>query len=97
MRDYFLNNFKMSFTAKPPSAPFELNQTISILIGACAALVIVFAIIIILRYHCLKRRRQRRHEKAATPLKNDASDVCDPDEKNPDVIPQGKSRLHYFY
>lgn len=86
----------MSFTAKPSSTPFELNQTVSILIGACAALVIVFVIIIILRYHCSRRRRQRRQEKASTPLKIDASDVCDSDEKNPDVIPQGKTRLHYY-
>jgi len=81
-----------------PHSPrhFELSPSLSIIIGVCTALVIVSVVIILVRVYCTKRRSsrdRRRHDKAATPLKMDAPDGCDADEKNPDVIPQGKECL----
>lgn len=56
---------------------------------------IVSIVVIVLRIYCARKRNRdrRRRDKATTPLKTDTSDVLDPDEKNPDVIPQGK--YHY--
>ncbi|OXA61211.1 Nephrin [Folsomia candida] len=48
-------------------------------------------VILLLRVYCTRRRshdRRRRDKAATTPLKIDAPDGCDADEKNPDVIPQ---------
>lgn len=75
------------------SAHFQLSPTVSILIGVLTALSIVSIVILLLRVYCTRRRshdRRRRDKAATTPLKIDAPDGCDADEKNPDVIPQGK-------
>lgn len=73
----------------------QLSPTVSIVIGVCTALVIVSIVVIVLRIYCARKRNRdrRRRDKAATPLKTDTSEGCDPDEKNPDVIPQGNVEI----
>ncbi|ODM99480.1 Nephrin [Orchesella cincta] len=82
-----------------PNTHIQLSPTVSIVIGICTALVIVSIVVIALRIYCARKRNRdrRRRDKAATPLKTDTSDGCDPDEKNPDVIPQGKKKWRTSY
>ncbi|XP_035703880.1 protein turtle isoform X2 [Folsomia candida] len=81
------------------SAHFQLSPTVSILIGVLTALSIVSIVILLLRVYCTRRRshdRRRRDKAATTPLKIDAPDGCDADEKNPDVIPQDPDEVEYY-
>jgi len=74
----------------------DRSQAMNILAGIIAAVIIMTLVMIVLKVSCSRRRRRRRQEQvgkrtANSPVKVESPQLCDSsEEKNPDVIPQGK-------